>query len=276
MAKNNSLIKNVVFGLGQAMLWGYGVMSIIWLATGLKHDASYCIRIYTAAVLMLFAAVVVSSVVLFVMRRSELNSIIDKMTECKSISQRQALIDRLAYYLDGNINYCRYVYAACCLEGGRYIECREIISKTDISKLSCSEQEECFNICLYSALLEEKNELAAEIYAKSKHYFDRATMRKGRGGILHTLGLLCLAEGKYDNAEALFKKAKKEHKRSLKCECDLGLAEISLKRGDWQAAREYCKSAAENTETFPQADRLKKAMQATERLCIDSKQIDNT
>lgn len=263
-------------GLGHSVVWGYGVMSAVWLATGLKHTAVYCLKIFTAAALLLFSAAVIYSIVLCVMRRSELNSLIEKMTECKSIQERQEFMDRLAYYMDGNSDYCRYVYASCCLESGRYAECREMISQTDISKLDCREQEECFNLCLYSALLEEKNALASEIYASSKHYFDRATMRRGCGSILHTLGLLCLAEGIYDNAEALFKKAEKERKRSLKCECALGLAEVSLKRGDWQSAREYCKSAAENTETFPQADRLKKAMQATERLCIQSKQKENT
>lgn len=263
-------------GLGHAIVLGYGIMSVVWLATGLKHNAVYCLNIFTAAVLILFTASAVSSAVLCVMRRSELNSIIDRMTRCKSVPERQELIERLAYYMDGNVDYCRYVYASCCLDNGRYAECREIVSQTDISKLSCSEQEECFNFCLYSALLEEKYELAEEIYAGSKHYFDRATMRKGCGAILHTFGLLCLAEGKYDNAETLFKKAGKERKHSLKCECDLGLAQLSLKRGDWQSAREYCKSAAVNTETFSQADRLKKAMQAVERLYIESRQKENT
>jgi tetratricopeptide (TPR) repeat protein len=107
-------------------------------------------------------------------------------------------------------------------------------------------------------------QLANNIYRQAKHYFDRAVM-KGRGAdIEHTLGVLCLKNGRIKNAVDLFLSAMDKDK-SVACDCEIDLGWCALRSGDKALAKKQCYQAAEKTVSRHHAERLKELMLAVEK-----------
>ncbi|MBQ8108133.1 MAG: hypothetical protein IJ129_05240 [Ruminococcus sp.] len=262
ISKYNSLVKNILLSFASSVVGAYMIMCGVWLITGMRYDALKCVYVYIYAFWGMLCAFVGASVIFTVKRKQELEEVTKHYEEHGSDDEYFTLLKK--YLGEPLSNSKLLLYASCHLEGGRYAEGRRVLKQIDFAKLSADDQEEYFNICLYSAVLEKNKELANDIYFKARHYFDRAVMYGKNRYILHTLGMLCLLNGNLENAYTLFMSAMKERNVSLRCECDIGLGHCFLQSGDLASAKEMCYTAAEQAVTRSQAIRLKELMIAVE------------
>lgn len=258
ISKYNSLAKNLLLSLASSVVGAYGLMCLVWVVTGLKYNALTCVKIYLVCDLLLLAGLFAVSCAFSYQRKKELDRITDRYAQFGSDDEYFRMLK--AYMGEPLSDSKLLLYASCHLEGGRYADSRKVLENIDFSKLDADEQEEYFNICLYSAILENNKELANDIYFKARHYFDRAVMAGKNRYILHTLGMFCLMNGKLENAYTLFMSAMRERNVSLKCECDIGLGHCYLASGDKESAKEMCYTAAEQAVTRSQAMRIRELM----------------
>lgn len=263
LSKYNSLARNLSLGLASAMVGAYGIMSVFWLVTGMRFNAFFCCRVYLWAYAVLTAVMTVISFSIAFRRQEEFDRIIEHGSQKGYDDEYFRMLEEHMGGLDSDRKIM--LYASCLIEGGRYAESREIVRRVDFGSLSAGEQNEYFNICLYSALMEGKLELANEIYAKARAYFDRATLKRGNGNIVHTLGELCFANGRYENAQRLFETARREKNAVLRCECDIGICKCRLAQGDIRGAKDLCFAVAEEASTRHQAQRLRELMKEVEK-----------
>ena len=258
ISKVNSLVVNLLHSASYAMVCGYIIMVAVWLINGMGISLMECFNIWVIVMVSLFCLFGTVSAWIDVMKHIELDELAKhRLTK----GYDDEYFRKLAEFSHAtNSGSGKLFMASMYLEGGRFADCRAMLKELDFAELSSKEQEEYFNICLYSAVLEGNTELANDIYLKARHYFDRAVMGKHSGFILHTLGMLCLLNGRTENAYRLFQSAMRQNDEGLQCECCIGLGKVYLQSGDRASAKDMCFAAAELVETRAQAVRLKELM----------------
>ena len=262
ISRRKTLTVNIVMSLASAVVGAYMIMCAYWLVTGMRYGLKNCMSIWLYSYIILFVLMVILSVYFCIDRRKR---ILDMAQHSRIHGCDEKYFEMLRDYLgDGPDESQSLVYASCCLESGQYSDCRKALQKVDFKSLTGSEQNEYFNICLYSAILDNEIELANDIYRKARHYFDRAVMNRHNGCILHTLGMLCYVNGRLENAYRLFKSALRTGDDSLRCECSIGIGLVYLASGDKEGAKEMCYVAAELAQTRSHALRLRELMMMVE------------
>ena len=263
ITRANSLIVNLFYSLSFSSVIGYILMAAAWFISGMRLDLVQCSGLWIIFLVVLFIILGTICAVIDILKHIQLQKLAEhRLTK----GYDDEYFDMLRRFIGGELTDSQQLYfASSYLEGERCEDCREQLKKLNFKALDSSEQEEYFNICLYSAILEGNKELANDIYAKARKYFDRAVMGRRCGYVLHTLGLLCYLNGRSDNAARLFESAMRSHDYSLRCECCLGLGRIYLDRGERSEAKDMCYEAAQLVETRSQAVHLKQLMMDVEK-----------
>lgn len=258
LSKANSLIVNLLHSLSYGIVCGYVLMAAIWFFLGMRITLVQCCSVWVICLTVIFCVMATISAVIDIRKHIELNELArHRLTK----GYDDEYFERIKKFIGGKLDDRNLLtFASMYLEGGRYEDCRHQLEKINFKRLSSTEQEEYFNVCLYSAVLEGNAELANDIYAKARRYFDRAVMGRRGGFVMHTLGMLCLLNGRVDNAYRLFQSAMRQHDDGLRCECCLGLGKVYLASGDKHSAKDMCYAAAELVESYSQAVRLKELM----------------
>ena len=259
----NSLFVNLLHSMSYAALLGYLIMGISWLVSDMRLTMVQCWNIWVIALAVIFCILATVSAVIDIRKHIELDEL-----SCHRLRKGydDEYFAKLKSFLGEEIDESRNLaFASMYLEGGRYEDCRRQLEKINFRILTSSEQEEYFNICLYSAILEGDAKLANDIYTKARRYFDRAVMGRRSGFTLHTLGMLCLLNGRPENAFRLFQSAMRQNDDGLRCECCIGLGKVYLMSGDKGSAKDMCYAAADLVETRAQAVRLKQLMLDVEK-----------
>ncbi len=262
ISKHNSLVRNLLSSMADSFVGGYGIMCLCWIVTGMKYNALVCCKIYLIAYFLLLAVLVTCSVVISVQQKNKVDDINRHLSQFGYDDEYYRLLEN--YIGEPDTPAKMMIYASCLIEGGRYAQSRRAVEKIDFSSLPAKEQDEYFNICLYSAVMEGNKTLANEIYSKGRLYFERAVTRRRCGGVQHTLGMLCLLNGNYENAEELFLAAFDRKDPAICCECCLSLGQCFIETGKKDDAKQMCYDAAKNTQTYSQACRLKQLMMKVE------------
>lgn len=258
ISRRRTLTVNIIMSLATSVVVAYVIMCVYWLCTGMRYGLRSCMNIWLWSYLVIFILLVILSLYFCFDRRRRIN---DMAEHSRVYGCDEEYFRMLNDYLGDELDETQtLVYASCCLESGQYKDCRKALEKVDFKSLSGIEQDEYFNICLYSAILDNEVELANDIYQKARHYFDRAVMSKHNGFILHTLGMLCYINGRLENAYKLFRSAMKNADDALLCECSIGVGLVYLASGDKEGAKEMCFVAAELAQTRSHALRLKELM----------------
>ncbi len=256
--RSNGLVINLLHSASYASVVGYIIMSAAWLISGMRLTLLQCWNVWIISLCVLFCILGTYSAVIDIRKHIALDKIAQhRLTKGYDDAYFDLLLDFIGGELDDSR---RLTFASMYLEGGRYEDCRRKLEEIDFKSLGTAEQEEYFNICLYSAVLEGDTELANEIYRKARRYFDRAIMARRGGFVMHTLGMLCIMNGRPENADRLFHSALQYHDDGLKCECFLGLGRLYLMSHDDESAKDMCYAAADLVETRAQAVRLKELM----------------
>ena len=260
--RGNSLAVNLLHSISYASVFGYIIMSAAWLISGMRISMIQCWSIWIICLTVIFCILGTISAVIDVRKNMEL----DRLAEHRlKLGYDDEYFNMLNAFLGGEVTDSRRLtFASMYLEGERYEDCRRQLRELDFSRLTTAEQEEYFNICLYSAVLEGNIELANDIYRKARRYFDRAILARRGGFVMHTLGMLCMLNGRLDNAFRLFNSAMHFRDDGLKCECFLGLGQLYLLSRDEESAKDMCYAAADLVETRAQAKRLKTLMMGVE------------
>lgn len=249
---------NIIMSLASSVAGAYAVMCVFWLGTGMRYGLKTCMDVCLKSYLVLFTLMTVMSIVFFIDRKKRLRELAHRL---KLFGCDDEYLRMLRDYMGDDIDDSQsLIFASCCLECGQYGDCRKALEKIDFRSLSSAEQDEYFNIYLFSAILDDDAELANDIYRKARHYFDRAVQRRHNGFVLHTLGMLCYINGRLENAYRLFNSAMRENSDSLKCECCIGMGLVYLASGDKEGAKEMCFVAAELAQTRSHALRLRELM----------------
>lgn len=266
ISKNRSFFVNTLISAADSAVTAYVMMFFIWLFSGMNMGLPACAKAWAVSYILIFGAMVIISYGLQKLKWHDLDLITDHAIDKGFDDEYFAM---LKDYMCGDASELKpsqqLVFASCYLEGGRYADCRTQLEKVDFKSLTPAEQEEYFNTCLYSAVLENNIDLANDIYNKSRHYFDRAIVKKRGSYVLHTLGMLCYINGRLENAYKLFETAGKGRSDGLKCECSIGKGLVYLASGDKEGAKEMCFAAAGLAETYMQACRLKDLMMKVEK-----------
>lgn len=263
ISKANRLIINLLHSASYGSVCGYVLMAAIWLFSGMRITLFECFNIWIIAAVAIFCILGTVSAFIDVRKHMELDELArHRLTRGYDDEYFELLKSFIGFEPTDS---GQLTFASMYLEGGRYEDCRRQLEKINFKRLSSTEQEEYFNVCLYSAVLEGNAELANDIYDKARRYFDRAVMGKRGGFVLHTLGMLCLLNGRLDNAYRLFQSAMRLRDDGLRCECCLGLGQVYLASGDKSSAKDMCYAAAELVENRAQAVRLKELMLAVEK-----------
>ena len=258
ISKVNSLVVNLLHSASYAMVCGYIIMVAAWLIKDMGISLVECLNIWVIAIVVIFCLLGTVSALIDIKKHIELDELAQhRLTKGydDEYFRKLAEFSKVSNYGSGKL-----FMASMYLEGGRFADSRALLKEVDFSKLNSKEQDEYFNIYLYSAVLEGDVELANDIYRKARHYFDRAVMGRRSGFILHTLGMLCLLNDRTENAFRLFQSAMRQNDEGLQCECCIGLGKVYLKSGDRASAKDMCFAAAELVETRAQAVRLKELM----------------
>lgn len=258
ISRANSLMVNLLHSASYAMVCGYIIMMVIWLIYDMRLSIIQCFDIWILAIISIFVGLGTVSAFIDIMKNVELDELARHRL---TMGYDDEYYRKLAEFSRVNDSGSGTIFmASMYLEGGRFEDCRAKLREIDFKELTGSEQDEYFNVCLYSAILEGNRELANDIYRKAQRYFDRAVMGKRSGFILHTLGILCLMNGRTENAFRLFQSAMRQNDDGLQCECCIGLGKVYLISGDKASAKDMCYAAAELVETRAQAVRLKELM----------------
>lgn len=249
-----------------ALAGGYIIMCLYWLFTGCKYGAPICLDFFLKASCLLFlvgGAANIISASLSIAKIRRLDRLYEKLGTSDSYYEQltKTLSGRKGISDEGLLSL-----ASAYLSGERYEECYGTLEKISFDKLSAAGQSNYFNILLYGKLMEGDVKAANEIYRSSRHYFDRSLTMRRHGHILHTLGVLEYANGRYAKAEGYFNTAKGESGRdvSLLCDCDLYLGLCYLKTGRTEYARQAAIRAAGETDDCRQEENLKKLMKLVE------------
>lgn len=262
ISRRRPLTINIIMSLASAVVGAYTIMCGYWLCTGMRFGLRKCMTVWLWSYLVIFILLVILSLYYSFDRRRR---IVEMAEHSRVYGCDEEYFRMLKSYLGDELDESQtLVFASCCLESGQYKDCRKALEKVDFKDLTGSEQDEYFNICLYSAILDNEVELANDIYRKARHYFDRAVLNKHNGCILHTLGMLCYVNGRLENAYKLFRSALRNGDDSLRCECSIGIGLVYLASGDKEGAKEMCYVAAELAETRSHALRLKELMMKVE------------
>lgn len=258
ISRRRPLTINIIMSVASAVAGAYMFMCAYWLCTGMRYGLKDCMNVWLKSYLVLFVALTVMSVVFFFDRKKRLGDLAHRLKfyGCDDEYMRM-LNDYMGEEIDASQSL---IFASCCLECGQYADCRKALEKINFKRLSSSEQDEYFNIYLFSAILDGDAELANDIYRKARHYFDRAVQSRRNGFVLHTLGMLCYINGRLENAYRLFNSAMRENSDSLRCECCIGMGLVFLASGDKEGAKEMCFAAAELAQTRSHALRLRELM----------------
>ena len=261
--RSNSLVVNLLHSAAYAAVLGYIIMAASWFISGMRLSIVGCWNVWVISLTGMFCILGTVSAFIDISKHLELDELArHRLTK----GYDDEYFERLKAFIGGELDDSRLLtFASMYIEAERYSDCREQLEKIDFSRLNSAEQEEYFNICLYSAVLEGNAELANDIYRKAHRYFDRAVMCRRGGHIMHTLGMLCLMNGRLENAYRLFNSAMRLHDDGLRCECCLSLGKVYLLSGDRSAAKDMCYAAADLVETRAQASRLKELMIEVER-----------
>ncbi|MBQ8965645.1 hypothetical protein [Ruminococcus sp.] len=261
--RTNSLPVNLIHSLAYGSVLAYIIMAGAWFIGGMRLSLVQCWSLWVVCMTVIFCLFGTFAAYLDIRKHLEIEELAQhRLTK----GYDDEYFQRLQEFLGGELDDSRLLtFASMYLEGGRYADCRRQLEELDFAKLSSAEQEEYFNICLYSAVLEGDTELANDIYRKARRYFDRAVMGRRGGYVLHTLAMLCLLNGRYDNAYRLFQSAMQVRDDSLRCECCLGLGRLYLMSSDRASAKDMCYAAADLVETRAQAVRLKELMLQVEK-----------
>lgn len=258
LSKSNSMIMNLLHSFSHGVVGGYVLMVLIWFISGMRLTLQQCCSIWIICVTSIFCILATISAILDARKHMELEELArHRLTK----GYDDEYFELVRKFIGGELDESdKLTFASMYLEGGRYEDCRRQLEKINFKRLRSTDQEEYFNICLYSAVLEGNAELANDIYAKARRYFDRAVMGRRGGFVMHTLGMLCLLNGKHDNAYRLFHSAMQLRDDGLRCECCLGLGKVYLASGDKSSAKDMCFAAAELVETYAQAVKLRELM----------------
>ncbi len=258
----NSLPVNLLHSTAYASVLGYIIMAAAWFISGMRLSMIQCWSIWLISLTVLFCILGTISAAIDIRKHLDLERLArHRLTH----GYDDEYFNMLSVFLGGELTDSRRLtYASMYLEGERYEDCRRQLREIDFAHLSTAEQEEYFNICLYSAVLEGNVGLANDIYRKARRYFDRAILARRGGFVMHTLGMLCLLNGRQDNAFKLFNSAMQYRDDGLKCECFLGLGQLYLLSRDNESAKDMCYAAADLVETRAQAKRLKTLMMGVE------------
>lgn len=262
IGRSNSLALNLLHSGSYGSVCGYILMAAVWFCSGMRLNLIQCFNLWIIFAVVIFCILGTVSAFIDLRKRRELDDLArHRLTK----GYDDEYFEKLRRFMGGEPNDGgQLAFASMYLEAERYEDCRRQLEKINFKRLSGAEQEEYFNVCLYSAVLEGNAELANEIYDKARRYFDRAVMGKRGGFVMHTLGMLCLLNGRLDNAYRLFRSAMRQRDDGLRCECCLGLGRVYLESGDKASAKDMCFAAAELAETRAQAVRLKELMMAVE------------
>ena len=259
----NSLMVNLLHSMSYGAVLGYIIMCAAWLISFMRLTLVQCWNIWVISLTAIFCLLATFSAVIDIRKHTELDRLAEHRLK-KGYDDEYFV--KLKNFLGDEADESRSLaFASMYLEGGRFEDCRRQLEKINFKSLTSTEQEEYFNISLYSAVLEGNAELANDIYNKARRYFDRAVMGKRGGYILHTLGMLCLLNDRVENAYRLFQSAMRFNDDGLRCECCIGLGKVYLKSGDKGSAKDMCYAAAELVETRSQAVRLKELMLEVEK-----------
>lgn len=262
ISRHNSFARNLFYSLASSMVGGYEFMCLFWIVTGFRYDVRICVKVMAAACAVLFTLMGAAIIVIETRKQRSLRAISDRCREHGYDDEYYFLVRK--YMGEPFDDIKRLAYGSCLLEGGRCEECRELLREIDFKSLCAKDQEDYFNLFLYSAVLEDNDELAREIYRSCCHYLYRAAKRRHSGYVLHTLGMYFLQTGSLAESFRLLTIANAEDDDSLSCECEIGLGYVYLKSGDLVSAKEMCYTAAENAANRSQAERLKKLMISVE------------
>lgn len=263
ITRTNSLIVNLFYSFSFSSVAGYILMAAVWFFSGMRLDLVRCSSLWIIFLVTGFIILGTYSAIIDIIKHIRLDELAEhRLTK----GYDDEYFEKLRGFIGGELTDSQQLYyASSYLEGRRFADCREQLKKLDFTKLDSTEQEEYFNVCLYSAVLEGNKELANDIYSKARKYFDRAVMGRRCGYVLHTLGLLCYLNGRHENAYKLLESAMHTHDSSLRCECCLGIGRIYLDQGERSLAKDMCYEAAELVETRSQAQHLKELMLDVEK-----------
>lgn len=258
--KNRGIFKELLLSISGAFVLGYVGMCVFWAVTGFKYGIATCFEAYKYIFAVMLAVLVIRAVLVSVIRNSRLNSLESYADENGYDDTYYLALQKYMNVSDKCNTAQNLRLAAAFTEYGNYSGSREVLKRTDFKSLEADEQNEYFNILLYGALLEKDISLANDIYGKAKLYFDRALMKGKNGNTLHTIGLLCLENCAYNQAESFFFKARLEKDNNLRCECDLCLGRLYLETHRKEFAKRVCYNAADEVCTKKQAEGLKQLM----------------
>lgn len=264
--QRNGVLKTVGLTGAAALAGGYIIMCLYWLFTGCKYGAMVCLDFFLKTSCLIFIAGGAANIIsasLSIAKIRRLDRLYEKLGASDSYYEqlRMTLSGRKGISDEGLLSL-----ASAYLSGERYEECYRTLEEISFEKLTAAGQSNYFNILLYGKLMEGDVRTANGIYRSSRHYFDRALTMKRHGHILHTLGVLEYANGRYARAEGYFNSAKGESGGdiSLRCDCDLYLGLCYLKTDRKEYARQAAICAAGETDDPRQEINLKKLMRLVE------------
>ena len=239
--KNNSLARNLFVSVSSSIVFGFCVMSIFWLITGMKYNLFVCFKVFIPVMCLTFALLLSITICISVMSAHRRNILAKFRNEHGYSDEYYQMVIKLLGGTDKLNNSKRLSLAAAYSEGERCDKCTEMLKTIDFSALNSAEQNEYFNIMLYNSLLKGDIERTKTIYQRSFYYFERALFSKNSSHIMHTLGVYFYAVGELAKAENYFVSARvRTNDLSLKGDCNLYLGLCYLKTN----RREYAKQCA--------------------------------
>lgn len=261
------LRKNPIKGVTGIFAASFFIMCVFWIITGFRFNAKICLRVDMAAFIILCMSYICYCLIFSIRQRARLEKLSEHAFNYGYDDEYYNMAMDILKKENGEqvTDSSRLILAAAYAEGMRAEKCRAVLKEIDFIKLSNSEQEQYFNIMLYNALLDKDLPLAEEIYRRASFYFDRAIFSRKSGDIIHTIGTLKYAQGKFPEAEKYFLDAKRFHGKRLKCECDLSLAQCCIQAGKTEEARKYMLKAAKNIGDRKQAAMLQTLINKTEK-----------
>ena len=153
-----------------------------WVATGCRYGVKRCTAVFIA---VLPYALIVSAVlalilsVIAVQKIKRIRSALDSCRESGADEESVKVLDRELERCEKDKEYRKLLKASALLSCDAFEKCCEALDSIDFSKLTSAEEEEYFNMLVYSRLMQGDYTGAVEIYLECGHYFKRALSRFG-------------------------------------------------------------------------------------------------
>ena len=148
ITRANSLIVNLFYSLSFSSVMGYILMAAAWFISGMRLDLVQCSGLWIIFLVVLFIILGTICAVIDILKHVQLQKLADhRLTK----GYDDEYFEMLRRFIGGELTDSQQLYfASSYLEGERCEDCREQLKKLNFKALDSSEQEEYFNICLYS------------------------------------------------------------------------------------------------------------------------------